>query len=316
MSDRALIVGAGLGGLLCGQILRRKGWTITLLEADEAPGGVLRPFLWEGVRCERGFHSVGGLSPGEPLEKLFRPLGLMDLPWYRASADEGFPFLRLNSRSEYELEHILAPYAQSTWRLEGGGETLINALSEGLDIRCNKKVTGIENQVLTCEDGSAHEAPVIISGLPPVQTLDLVKGHLRPSYGHRLRKMETGPEICTVHCLLEDGCVPWQSGAIFLEDLMIHFGEPGTGILELLSFGKGRPEEMIMKARRRLPDIRILKHHTTLSHGYGIRKHSAADFVAPRTPLPWLYLTGENLGLHGILGTTITAYNTCKTITT
>ena len=149
-----------------------------------------------------------------------------------------------------------------------------------------------------------------------VQTLDLVKDHLRPSYGHRLRKMEMGPEICTVHCLLEKGCVPWQSGAIFLEDLMLHFGEPETGILELLCFGQGRPEEMIAKAQRRLSKLKILKHHTTLSHGYGIRKHSAADFVAPRTPLPWLYLTGENLGLHGILGTTVTAYNTCKTITT
>lgn len=314
MSDKALIVGAGLGGLLCGQILRRKGWKVTLLEADDAPGGVLRPFLWEGTLCERGFHSVGGLGPGEPLEKLFRPLGLMELPWYRAGADEGFPFLRLNSGSDYELEHILGPYRQSTWRLKGGGQSLVDALASDLDIRCGKEVTGIENQVVTCKDGERFEAPVVISSLPPVQSLGLLKDHLRPSYAHRLRKLETGPGITTLYCRTAPGCIPWQSASIFLNDLMLHFGEPETGILELLCFGEGQPEQMIEKASRRLPGLQVQNHLLCQNHGYGIQKHSDADFVAPRTPLPWFFLTGENLGLHGILGTTITAYNTCKTI--
>jgi len=51
-----------------------------------------------------------------------------------------------------------------------------------------------------------------------------------------------------------------------------------------------------------------------LNPGYGIIKHSNADFISPVTPLPWLFLTGQNLGLHGILGTTISALNTCKSI--
>ena len=128
MSD-VLVIGAGLGGLLCGRILSRKGFRVTLLEADFVPGGLLHGFLWNGVLCERGFHSVGGLGPGEPLEKVFRPLGLMDLPWYRADADEGFPFLRLNAGTEYEREHILGPFRQSVWRLRGGGTTLAGALA-------------------------------------------------------------------------------------------------------------------------------------------------------------------------------------------
>ncbi len=114
---------------------------------------------------------------------------------------------------------------------------------------------------------------------------------------------------------MEPGCVKWQSGAIFLNDfLMIHFDEPGTNVLELLCFGPGNPEEMIAHAAVRLPGLKVLGYHAQLNQGYGIQKASNADFISAQTPLPWLFLTGQNLGLHGILGTSISALNTCKMI--
>ena len=64
MSKDAVIIGAGLGGLLCGRILSRKGWNVKVLEASDHPGGLLWPFIWDGIPCECGFHSVGGLNPG------------------------------------------------------------------------------------------------------------------------------------------------------------------------------------------------------------------------------------------------------------
>ncbi len=211
MSKDVLIVGAGLGGLLCGRILSRRGFTVTVLEADTFPGGILHGFEWEGAMCERGFHSVGGLAPGEPLEKIFRPLGLMDLPWYRADADEGLGFLRLNSFSDFEMEHILRPFAKSTWRLEGGGTTLSRALAEGLDIRYGKKVTAIENQVVTCEDGSSFRADYVISDLHPAFTMHdgagpgpceagLYQAYCTASErpGHLLRPLPYGAGMCAV----------------------------------------------------------------------------------------------------------------------
>lgn len=316
MSSSVLIIGAGLGGLFCGRILSRKGFCVTVLEASGVPGGLLHRFSWEGVPCEQGFHSAGGLGPGEPLEKLFRPLGLTDLPWYRADADEGFPFLRLNGRTAFEIEHVLGPFRQSVWRLRGGGDTLANALAKGLDIRYNQRVISIDNQNVITADGDIFTADYLISDLPPLETVSLLKDHIRPSYLRRLRALENGPGITTVYCLLEEGCVPWQSGAIFLEEtLMLHFGEPETGILELLSFGEGDPEAMIALARKRLPGLRIRKTQVRHSGGYGFVKQDTADFVAARTPLPWLFLTGQNLGLHGVLGTSISALNTCKSIT-
>ena len=310
-----LVIGAGLGGLLCGRILRQKGCSVTILEAGESAGGLLRGFQWEGVHCDCGFHSVGGLGPGEPLERIFRPLGLMDLPWYRADADEGFPFLRLNADSPFERSHVLAPYSRSVWRLKGGGEALSDALAQGLDIRYGKRVVSIENQVVTCEDSSAFKADIVVSDLPPIKTLELVKDHVRPSYGHRLKSLQYGPDIFSVHCKLQPGCVPWKSASFFLDgNLMLHFGEPETHILELLCFGEGNPEAMIARAAAFFPGLKVQKYHTMSSPGYGPVKERTAHCISPITPIPWLFLTGMQIGLHGVLGTSVSALNTCKSI--
>ena len=316
MSVSVLILGAGLGGLVCGRLLSRKGYAVTILEASDRPGGLLRPYLWDGVPCEQGFHSVGGLGPGEPLEILFRKLDLMDLPWYRADADEGFPFLRLNSRSDFELDHVLKPYQKSVWRLRGGGSVLSNTLARDLDIRYGAQVTSIENRTVTCEDGRTFTADLVVSDLSPKTTFGLLKDHVRPSYKLRLKKLKDGQDFFIVHCLLEPGCVQWQSGAIFLDDtLMLHFGEPDTHILDLICFGEGQPQEMIRRASVRLQGLQLQKYCTQKAPGYGILKYSNADFLPPQTPVPWLFLTGQEIGLHGILGTTVSAFNTSKAIT-
>lgn len=316
MSDKVLVIGAGLGGLVCGRILSRRGFQVTILEADDRPGGLLKPFLWDGIPCEQGFHSVGGLEPGDPLEILFRKLDLMDLPWYQAGPDDGFPFLRLNTRTDFELDHVVKPYLKSVWRLKGGGAVLADALAKGLDIRYGARVASIEDRTVTCENGETFKADTVISSLSPAVTFSLVKDHVRPAYLKRLARLEEGPDFFMVHCLLTPDCVKWQSSAIFLDDsLMIYFGEQETRILDLVCFGEGKPEEMIKRAAQRLPGLSIEKYCTHTAPGYGIKKLSDADFLPPRTPLPWLYLTGQGIGLHGILGTTVSAFNTCKTLT-
>ena len=50
---------------------------------------------------------------------------------------------------------------------------------------------------------------------------------------------------------------------------------------------------------------------------YGIvkdYKHTLKTFISPRTKLPNLFLTGQNLNLHGILGSTMSALSTCAAI--
>ena len=50
---------------------------------------------------------------------------------------------------------------------------------------------------------------------------------------------------------------------------------------------------------------------------YGIRKdynQPMFTILTPRTPIPNLYLTGQSLNLHGILGTSMTSIFTCAEI--
>ena len=47
---------------------------------------------------------------------------------------------------------------------------------------------------------------------------------------------------------------------------------------------------------------------------YGIAKdyrNPLKTFISPRTKIPNLYLTGQNLNLHGVLGTTMSGLVTC-----
>ena len=91
--------------------------------------------------------SVAGLEEGGPLERIFRPLGLMDLPWEQLSeTDEivldGVPHrltefsypignaLRLSGPdvTEEEYAHVMEPYKNGSWRLPAG-DLLVQALA-------------------------------------------------------------------------------------------------------------------------------------------------------------------------------------------
>ena len=84
---RAVIIGSGLGGLECGLILARSGWSVTILEQGAQIGGCLQSYSRRGTRFDTGFHHVGGLGEGESLHGVFESLGLMDLPWVRMDSD-------------------------------------------------------------------------------------------------------------------------------------------------------------------------------------------------------------------------------------
>ena len=356
---RAIIVGAGFGGLLCGRILSRNGFQVTILEQGTQPGGALQTFVREGIRFDTGFHSVGGLGPGEPLEQIFRPLGLMDLPWYPAEPDElagcSEAFLRLSSGTEDERSHVLDPYRQSTWRLKGGGKTLADALARDLDIQLRKRVTDIEDRTLVCADGSRYCADIVVADIHPKVLLRLLRDPVRKAWRSRIESREDGPGIFTVNAKLRPGALPYINHSIFLAgEVMIHFGEQAPDgsarSLDLLAFeppgwtggdetGSGqcirtgpdrasRAAAMIQTAAQRLPGLpqAIEKYWTSTPRtwerftgtpggsAYGIRKSGPEDCLAPQTPLHWLFLTGQNIGQHGIFGTAVSSLNTCNAI--
>lgn len=80
------IIGSGLGGLVCAQLLARAGRSVLVLERQAQPGGCLQSFRRGAFVFDTGLHTVGGLAPGQSLHRRFEELGLMQLPWQRLDA--------------------------------------------------------------------------------------------------------------------------------------------------------------------------------------------------------------------------------------
>ena len=356
MSD-AVVIGSGLGGLLSGAILSRAGYRVTVLEKASQPGGCLQTFVRGGLRFDTGFHSVAGLEEGGPLERIFRPLGLMDLPWEHVTeTDEivmdgvshrlselSYPLgnaLRLSSptgditRDEYE--HVMEPYKKGSWRLPSG-DLIVKCLAAQINgtVRTGCAVTAIEPGLVRCEDGSAYEG-AIVSDIHPRATFALFKGHVRPAYLRRLKTLEDSPGIFTVYCKLRPEALHYQPWSTTYEGpLMIHYGNPDekgfAWSADLLAFSERQVPDRAALAERliaRIPGLgQAVEQYWTSTpatwerytgtpggSAFGIRKKDATCYVHPRTPVPGLFLTGQNCGLHGILGVSETALVTCREI--
>lgn len=87
MKYDAVVIGSGLGGLICGSLLAREGKKVLILERQAQPGGCMQSYQRDGLYFDTGFHYVGGLAEGQPLHTVFSHLGLMQLPWVRLDAD-------------------------------------------------------------------------------------------------------------------------------------------------------------------------------------------------------------------------------------
>lgn len=93
-----IIIGAGLGGLECGQMLSKLGRSVLILEQEIQAGGCMQSYKRRGMAFDTGLHYVGGLSEGGVLHQPFRNLGLLDLPWKRLDPN-GFDLVTIGDRT-------------------------------------------------------------------------------------------------------------------------------------------------------------------------------------------------------------------------
>jgi all-trans-retinol 13,14-reductase len=74
----ALIIGTGMGGLVCGNVLAREGYRVCMIEKNRQLGGNLQVYVRDKVIFDSGVHYLGGLDKGQNLYQIFKWLGLMD----------------------------------------------------------------------------------------------------------------------------------------------------------------------------------------------------------------------------------------------
>jgi len=127
-----VIIGSGLGGLLCGAILSKNGYKVVILEKNARIGGCLQSYSRDGALFETGVHYVGGLDEGQTLNEIFSYIGLLSKLKIRRLDQDGFDIIKIgNSGKEYA-------FAQTYNRFI---ETLTSAFPserKGIETYCEK----------------------------------------------------------------------------------------------------------------------------------------------------------------------------------
>ena len=66
-----VIIGSGLGGLVCGAVLGMNGYKVCILEKNKQIGGCLQTFARNKTILDTGVHYIGALGEGQTLNKIF-----------------------------------------------------------------------------------------------------------------------------------------------------------------------------------------------------------------------------------------------------
>ena len=73
-----VIIGSGLGGLVCGAILSRNGYKVGIFEKNRQIGGCLQTYSRDKTIIDTGVHYIGGLGAGQQLHQIFKYLGITE----------------------------------------------------------------------------------------------------------------------------------------------------------------------------------------------------------------------------------------------
>ena len=73
-----VIIGSGMGGLICADILGREGYKVCVLEKNKQIGGCLQTYVRDRVIFDSGVHYLGGLAKGQNLYQVFKYIGIID----------------------------------------------------------------------------------------------------------------------------------------------------------------------------------------------------------------------------------------------
>lgn len=74
----AVVIGSGMGGLTSAILLAQNGYSVTVHEQHNRPGGLLHRFFRQGASYDTGFHYCGGIARDDILGAALRHLGVFD----------------------------------------------------------------------------------------------------------------------------------------------------------------------------------------------------------------------------------------------
>jgi all-trans-retinol 13,14-reductase len=88
-----IIIGSGLGGLLCANILSKEGYNVCLIEKNSKLGGSLQTFGRKACLFDTGLHYTESLEKGQVLHQYFSYFGLTDKVRFKKLNEDGFDII-------------------------------------------------------------------------------------------------------------------------------------------------------------------------------------------------------------------------------
>lgn len=168
MTERALIVGAGVAGLSLGRQLTNEGYTVTVLDKGRRPGGRCASREAEGQPFDHGVPLLHGKSEVFTRAVARSAPDAMMLDWPSHVRGSGTPC----QPQAFDVQ---------SWRvaLTEGVASFPAWLASGLEVRQRARVLGLTMQgdhfTVRLEDGQTVEQQTLVLALPAPQTLTLLE---------------------------------------------------------------------------------------------------------------------------------------------
>ena len=129
--------------------------------------------------------------------------------------------LRRESLPLFTFAHGQSSYIQSSWRLRGDGQLIVQSLAHDLQqfggqLVCHAEATELVEHdgritAVRCSNGETYEADTFISDTHPAVTLNLIKQSevLKKTYRRRILSLDNTFGMFTVSLILKPGTLPY-----------------------------------------------------------------------------------------------------------
>jgi len=95
-----IIIGSGLGGLVCGSILSKEGYKVCVVEQHWQIGGCLQNFKRNNSIFVTGVHYIGSMDEGQILYRYFNYLGIAEKLKLKRMDPEGFDIISFDGEDK------------------------------------------------------------------------------------------------------------------------------------------------------------------------------------------------------------------------
>ncbi|POY36555.1 all-trans-retinol 13,14-reductase [Solitalea longa] len=176
-----VIIGSGLGGLVCANILGREGKKVCVIEKNKQIGGSLQTFVRDKVIFDTGVHYIGGLEKGQNLYQIFKYLGVMDN-------------LKLQKMDEDAFDKIVFEGDENEYPLAQGYDNFINQLLKffpeeeaGIRAYCDEiKEVCSKFPLYNLQKGGSYDDKAGVIGIDTKTFIDSITNN------HKLRQVLAG----------------------------------------------------------------------------------------------------------------------------